>query len=70
MSFSNKVAWDIWENSGRYLAPNGAVMRTSVLGIHDFKTPEKVVDNAINVCKCTHADPRFVQIVLWRRSTK
>jgi len=30
------AAKHVWENSGRYLAANGAIMRTSILGILNF----------------------------------
>ncbi len=36
----------------------GAVMRTSVLGVFEYKDLEKVKENTLNVCKVTHADPR------------
>jgi len=32
----HKAANDIWESSNRFLAANGAAMRTSVLGIVNF----------------------------------
>jgi ADP-ribosylglycohydrolase len=48
----------IWEESGRNLAANGGVMRTSVVGLWDFNDSEKIKQNAANICKLTHADPR------------
>eukprot|EP00794_Sanderia_malayensis_P016789 gene16789-18484_t len=56
----HECAFEVWDSSGRNLAPNGAVMRTSVLGIHEFKTLNKVIENAVSVCKTTHADPRCI----------
>lgn len=51
-----EVAKERWELSHRESAPNGAIMRTSVIGLwHD-----DVVENAVNACKVTHADPRCV----------
>lgn len=50
----------VWENSGRNAAPNGGVMRTSILGIWEYQTPEKIKYNAEQVCKITHYDPRCV----------
>lgn len=41
------------------MAPNGAVMRTSVLGIHRFHDMDHVTKNAADVAKITHFDPRF-----------
>ena len=52
----------VWDSSQRNIAPNGAVMRTSILGIHEFMSLERVKENTVNVCKCSHADPRYVYI--------
>lgn len=49
-----------WEKSGGKAAPNGALMRTSVLGIWDYADTEKVVANTEQVCTITHADPRCI----------
>jgi len=49
-----------WERGGRQAAANGAVMRTSVLGVWDFWDQEKVVENARLAALVTHADPRCV----------
>jgi len=53
-------ALDVWEKTGRNAAPNGGVMRTSILGIHDFTNIDNVIDNTRNICKVTHADPRCI----------
>ena len=53
----------IWVKSGKVSAPNGAVMRTSVLGIWRFNEIEKVKINTENVAKITHYDPRCVGFV-------
>ncbi len=50
----------VWENSGRNAAPNGGVMRTSILGIWEYQSPEKIKYNAEQACKITHYDPRCV----------
>ena len=50
----------MWEESGRFVAPNGGVMRTSILGIHDFGNIEEVIKNTKTACKVTHADPRCI----------
>ena len=50
----------MWEESGRFVAPNGGVMRTSILGIHDFGNMKKVIKNTKTACKVTHADPRCI----------
>ncbi|XP_062607355.1 ADP-ribosylarginine hydrolase Tri1-like [Saccostrea cucullata] len=48
----------VWRESQCYLAPNGAVMRTSILGVHRFDDLEQVAKNASDVAKVTHYDPR------------
>ncbi|MBW4495710.1 MAG: ADP-ribosylglycohydrolase family protein [Oscillatoria princeps RMCB-10] len=55
----HEVAQRFWENSWRQAAANGAVMRTSALGIWEYPFPDKVKYNAEEVCKITHADPRY-----------
>jgi ADP-ribosylglycohydrolase len=54
------VAREYWEASGRYAAANGAVMRTSVLGVWDYTDLELVRDNTEQACRLTHADPRCI----------
>lgn len=56
----HEAARAIWEASGRDAAANGAVMRTSVMGLWDFEDPASVRANAAAVCKVTHFDPRCV----------
>lgn len=46
----------VWEMSGRKSAPNGGLMRTSVVGL----LPNDIEDNAANICRLTHYDPRCV----------
>lgn len=46
----------VWELKGKNNAPNGGLMRTSVVGLW----PYNVMENAINVCRMTHYDPRCV----------
>lgn len=50
----------VWVAGGRQSAANGAVMRTSVLGVWDFDQPQEVVGHADQVCRITHWDPRCV----------
>lgn len=45
-----------WNLSNRNSAPNGGIMRTSVVGLWD----KDVVQNAEKICKLTHADPRCI----------
>ncbi|KAF9935833.1 hypothetical protein BGZ67_002931 [Mortierella alpina] len=54
------AAFQVWDASGRNLAPNGAVMRTAVLGTECFWDEPRVVENALAAAKTTHADPRSV----------
>lgn len=56
----HSAAKKVWENSNRYAAANGGVMRTSILGIWEYQSPEKVKYNAEQACKITHYDPRCV----------
>ena len=56
--FLLQAAEDVWKSSGRIVAPNGGVMRTSILGIHDFGDIDAVIANTMAACKVTHADPR------------
>jgi len=50
----------VWEAGGRRAAANGGVMRTSVLGVWDHSSPERIRRNAEDVCRITHYDPRCV----------
>ncbi|MCL1466413.1 ADP-ribosylglycohydrolase family protein [Argonema galeatum] len=54
------AAQKFWEDSEQQAAANGGVMRTSVLGIWEYPFPEKVKQNAEQVCQITHYDPRCV----------
>lgn len=51
-----KAAEIIWNLSRKNSAANGAIMRTSVIGLEK----EGYVDDAIDICKLTHFDPRCV----------
>lgn len=52
----------VWDANNRNIAPNGAVMRTSILGVHQYQDIEQVKKNTLDVCKITHADPRSVLV--------
>ncbi|KAF9145053.1 hypothetical protein BG015_012013 [Linnemannia schmuckeri] len=56
----HRAAFDVWDSRGRSLAANGAVMRTSVLGVESFWDEYRVVENALAAAKITHADPRSI----------
>ena len=55
-----KAARFVWERGHRDLAPNGAVMRTSILGVWDHRDHQRVLANATAVCQLTHTDPRCI----------
>ncbi|XP_078677172.1 ADP-ribosyl-[dinitrogen reductase] glycohydrolase-like [Branchiostoma floridae x Branchiostoma belcheri] len=50
----------VWERSGKVLAPNGGVMRTSILGVHQYQDLDMVIHNTEKLCRVTHADPRCI----------
>jgi len=56
----HEVARLVWLNSGKNMAANGAIMRTSILGIWEFAQFEKLRQNTENIAKITHFDPRCV----------
>jgi ADP-ribosylglycohydrolase len=60
MSDPHSAALNVWEDSGRTLAANGGVMRSSVVGLWDFNDRDKIQANAEAVCRITHADPRCI----------
>ena len=51
-----EVSKSVWEKSGKSLAGNGGVMRTSVMGVLKGNVEEMAAD----VCRLTHYDPRCV----------
>ncbi|XP_070193003.1 ADP-ribosyl-[dinitrogen reductase] glycohydrolase-like [Littorina saxatilis] len=53
-----KVAYQVWERKGGNIAPNGGVMRTSVVGTHCWWDTSTVVKNARDFVSCTHYDQR------------
>ncbi|XP_066923644.1 ADP-ribosylarginine hydrolase Tri1-like isoform X2 [Clytia hemisphaerica] len=56
----HQASLNVWEELGRQAAPNGALMRTSILGVFQYQSLEKVIQNTVSICKVTHADPRCV----------
>ena len=40
---------------------NGAIMRTSILGVAHFYDLNEVATNAVRICKATHTDPRLAR---------
>lgn len=53
------AAATIWNNSGKKLASNGILMRTSIVGALR-KPPAEIASWADALCSLTHADPRCV----------
>ena len=51
-----KAAEIIWNLSRKNSAANGAIMRTSVVGLEKYG----YVEDAIEICKLTHYDPRCI----------
>lgn len=49
-----------WESKDRLSAANGAMMRTSVLGVWQHQDYLKVIANTTKVARLTHADPRCI----------
>jgi ADP-ribosylglycohydrolase len=54
------AASDVWEQSGRTAAPNGAVMRTAYVGVLRPWDVGWTANAAAEVAATTHADPRCV----------
>jgi len=60
LSDPHKAAREVWESTDRWVAANGAVMRTAALGLWELRDEAKVIVNAESVCRITHADPRCI----------
>lgn len=58
MKDPHEVAFYVWDHNQRSIAPNGGVMRTCILGLHQWQDLGAVVRNTIEICKVTHHDPR------------
>lgn len=50
----------VWERSGCRPAANGAVMRTSIMGVWNYLHADSACDDTAAVCRITHFDPRCV----------
>jgi ADP-ribosylglycohydrolase len=57
---TSQASTAIWEMSGKKSAANGAVMRTSVLGIPHFDDLQNVIKNTEMASRVTHADDRCI----------
>ncbi|KAL3868565.1 hypothetical protein ACJMK2_041366 [Sinanodonta woodiana] len=58
LSDPQMAAEQTWLERGKTDAANGAVMRTAILGIHEWWDTTKVEENAKQICRTTHFDPR------------
>ncbi|CAF1642874.1 unnamed protein product, partial [Didymodactylos carnosus] len=56
----HKASREVWESTNKQVAPNGAVMRCSVLGIYEYQETDRVIENTAKIAKVTHFDPRCV----------
>jgi ADP-ribosylglycohydrolase len=54
------AAWGVWEQSGRYAAGNGAVMRCAPVPLRWRRHPARLVEEAADSARATHYDPRCV----------
>jgi ADP-ribosylglycohydrolase len=61
----SSISKEIWENSGKSVAPNGSLMRTSCLGLFEYREMSKVIKNTLEFCKITHYDPRCLASCLF-----
>jgi len=59
LSDPHLAAKSYWESTGKQVAANGGVMRTSVLGLWNHEG-DTLLKNVEDVCKITHYDPRCV----------
>lgn len=55
-----KCSYEIWKESERESAANGAIMRTSIIGAFEFWNYDNVISNTAKIAKVTHWDPRCV----------
>ncbi|MGD8869890.1 MAG: ADP-ribosylglycohydrolase family protein [Gemmatimonadales bacterium] len=54
------AAWAVWEQSGRYSAGNGAVMRCAPVALRWRSDPARLIEDAAASARVTHYDPRCV----------
>jgi ADP-ribosylglycohydrolase len=58
--YPHKAAELVWKLSRYKNASNGAIMRTSILGLWQYWDNNLVIKNTESVCKVTHFDPRCI----------
>eukprot|EP01119_Soliformovum_irregulare_P019952 TRINITY_DN6407_c0_g1_i1.p1 TRINITY_DN6407_c0_g1~~TRINITY_DN6407_c0_g1_i1.p1 ORF type:complete len:513 (-),score=158.03 TRINITY_DN6407_c0_g1_i1:26-1564(-) len=57
---TSTAAREVWEELKRDAAPNGALMRTCILGIWEFQDENQVLKQTQEICHVTHFDSRCV----------
>ena len=50
----------VWKMKGKDLAPNGALMRNSIVCLIEHQDLDKVLKNCENIARLTHHDPRCI----------
>ncbi|UCC71525.1 MAG: ADP-ribosylglycohydrolase family protein [Gemmatimonadota bacterium] len=55
-----EAAFQVWEESGRWAAGNGAVMRCAPVALRWRRDPVRLVEDAGHSARVTHYDPRCV----------
>ncbi|KAH3732774.1 ADPribosylglycohydrolase superfamily protein [Pelomyxa schiedti] len=56
----HESARQTWLELNKNAAANGAVMRTAILGVHQFRSLPNVMANTATIARATHWDPRCV----------
>lgn len=56
----HQAAHNVWLQSGKQAAPNGAVMRTAITAVPFYWDADRVQQNTMDFCRATHADPRCI----------
>ena len=56
--YPQKAAELVWKLKKKKVAPNGGVMRTSIVGVWNFWDQESVLINSSQICGLTHHDQR------------
>jgi ADP-ribosyl-[dinitrogen reductase] hydrolase len=54
----HEAAKIVWESSGKFLAPNGALMRCAPIALARINDDEKLIEETTSIGLITHTDPR------------
>lgn len=60
VEFPHKGAELVWKMKGKNIAPNGALMRNSIVCLFQYQELDQVLQNCETVAKLTHFDPRCI----------